>query len=123
VTEFNLPLLRKAVEWAESEAAKPVEESEWFQTFYHVAGKEIDRSCGTAYCIAGWTVHEHGQGDVGLSTLTDQQISDAARDLLGIDDGDAWGIICEPGLFDPNNSIEDVREIAESIARKYGEEL
>jgi hypothetical protein len=125
MTEFNLPLLRKAVEWAESEAAKPVEESEWCQHHFAAAGQDLGRNCGTAYCIAGWTVHEHAQGDHNLRpySIDGDGSAGLAQELLGIDPDDAWGGIDNRGLFCASNTIENVRTVAERIARKYGEEL
>lgn len=115
MSEFNLPLLRKAVEWAESEARKPEVECEWYQGHFMVPGYEIDRTCGTAYCIAG-----HVASDAGMWP-ENGGVDEVAMDLLGIKFEDAW---CdEYGLFCSWNDIEDVRRIAEQIARKYGEEL
>jgi hypothetical protein len=77
--EVNIPLLRKAVEWAEAEAAKPAIDSQWVQGLWvsnpsDVAEELIEDTpldewsgtqyrqavaaiapehCGTAYCIAG----------------------------------------------------------------------
>lgn len=121
MSEFNLPLLRKAVEWAESEARKPIEQSEWCQEFFAVLGRRIGRDCGTAYCIAGYVAEQAG--------LPSFDSSVTAMNLLGIELEDAWGNFDwdertgHHGLFAASNSIEDVREIAEQIARKYGEEL
>jgi hypothetical protein len=118
VSEFNLPLLRKAVEWAESEARKPEAESEWFQGWFVSRGEHVSRSCETAYCIAGYAVY--------ISDFNVEQVGspdESARELLGIDWDDAWNRGLGFGLFAASNTIEDVRRIAGNIAKKYGEEL
>lgn len=120
MSDFNLPLLRKAVEWAESEARKPVEESEWSQLYFETPGWKIDRACSTAYCIAGYIAHVIANDDDRMYGDTEDFV---ARSLLGISYDDAWDPCEEGGLFRAGNSIEDVRRIAEQIARKYGEEL
>lgn len=114
MSEVNVPLLRKAVEWAESEAAKPREVSQWHQTRF---AEPID--CGTAYCLAGWVAVNDGlpqsvfaeymaKSDAsGEAAIT---IEDRAAAVLGLTDEQA------NRLFDADNTIEDVREIAESMA-------
>lgn len=118
MSEFNLPLLRKAVEWAESEDRKPKPESEWFQTFFAMPGVMIDRDCETAYCIAGYVAKSAGR-----EANEFEDWDDIAMELLGIDWTDAWEREKGGGLFAASNTIEDVRRIAENIAHKYGEEL
>lgn len=117
----NIPLLRKAVEWAEGEAAKPRELSEWEQGYWMLsvqtrveAAANAERfghgllpefvkapECGTCYCIAGYVAHS-----AGLDGAPRRE----ARDLLGLSRQQA------ENLFDAYNTIEDVRRIAESIA-------
>lgn len=107
---LNVPLLRKAVEWAEAEAAKPEGEfREWDQEWYRkVTG------CGTAYRIGGYvcevTGHEWDITDLGWSTTEAGLVSDVARAELGLgpEDGSM--------LFDSDNTIADIRRIAERIA-------
>lgn len=127
----NIPLLRKAVEWAEAEAAKPLELCEWEQAEYvspkwrqelwrrtyevkddappaeewfgRLALKSPD--CGTCYCVAGYVA----AGMYGI----DEEISDVradAMEALGLDEDQA------DDLFHDDNTIQDVRRIAESIA-------
>lgn len=120
----NIPLLRKAVEWAEAEAAKPVELCQWEQGVWQTTpetqvwarNRLIDKpqindqwviraaakteDCGTCYCIAGYVEVLHDLPARG----------DKAAELLGISRGAAFS------LFDGDNTIEDVRRIAESIA-------
>jgi hypothetical protein len=121
--QVNIPLLRKAVEWAEAEAAKPEREREWDQGYWvtlpvmRAAELGLDEAqCGTVYCIAGWTCHAAGEdfkrdSDTLLSrTAEDVHISDRAAELLGIDR------LAASALFNGGNTIEDVRRIAEEIA-------
>lgn len=126
--EVNIPLLRKAVEWAEAEAAKPVVESQWLQESWSMSPEEkahaiatqegltdlpayVERVqelipvCGTAYCIAGW-IQLHLEGEVS------EEAADVAAEALGIDG--YW--LADTHLFDSANTIEDVRRIAESLA-------
>ena len=56
--QVNIPLLRKAVEWAEAEAAKPPELCEWEQGFWWVPpGSEVREDlaradeCGTCFVL------------------------------------------------------------------------
>lgn len=115
--EVNIPLLRKAVEWAEAEAAKP--NGLWLQKWwvspadtsdsYLMALRQahgLTEDCGTAYCIAGYVCHVEG-------IETGQHAEEAAR-LLGIDPGKSSAAFIP--LFAAGNTIEDVRRIAEDIA-------
>lgn len=109
----NMPLLRKAVAWAEAEAAKPEEECQWWQEEYEKAGDLIGRTCGTCYCIAGYVLHINGFATNGCA---DEQ----AAALLGIDVEDHNGCV---GLFNAENTIADIRRIAEGIAEEAGGRL
>jgi len=136
--DVNIPLLRKAVEWAEAEAMKPIELCEWNQ-YDWIADKDEKNAarlriasgmhdlssaalakkspeCGTCYCIAGYITHEIVGEPSGLySTFaTGDSWSDVAANALGISENAA------ELLFRADNTIEDVRRIAESIA---GEKL
>jgi hypothetical protein len=130
----NVPLLRKAVEWAETEAAKPRELCEWEQNFWHLppsmralrleSARRAEESpeeywgeeeasaytkapeCGTCYCVAGFIVSQR----IDIRDISGWSIPDQAAEFLGIDYKDA-----QP-LFDADNTIEDVRRIAEDLA-------
>lgn len=122
-TEVNIPLLRKVVEWAEVEAAKPLELSAWYQKnwavpvtdfpfydeklgYYHKAPE-----CGACFCIAGYTGQVAGITISKSGAFVDgQHVSDFARTALGLTGDQA------ETLFDAENTIEDVRRIAEEIA-------
>jgi hypothetical protein len=129
-TQVNIPLLRKAVEWAEVEAAKPPELREWEQNWWVLTPEERAKrreyaeesgdpdyyapfevaayykapECGTAYCIAGFVAAHEG------STETGMRVQDVACDALGIYTQEA------EALFASQNTIADVRRIAEEIA-------
>jgi hypothetical protein len=116
MNNVNIPLLRKAVEWAEAEAMKPPELCEWNQQMFvsgetatsrQRMGKATD--CGTCYCIAGWVALQVGEDPRGIDP------DSVAAKALGIPNN--WldeGL--NEHLFDASNSIEDVRRIAESLA-------
>ncbi|MET1083604.1 MAG: hypothetical protein ABWY12_11220 [Burkholderiales bacterium] len=137
MSEVNILLLRKAVEWAEAEAAKPWELREWDQEFVirnpesakgyqDEAGKWVDASkaagCGTNYCIAGFIAETTLAPGEKLGMQWDILAADGtsiepaierAAARLGIDADESMD---ENGLFAGGNSIQDVRRIAESIA-------
>lgn len=109
--EVNVALLRKAVEWAEAEAARP--QGQWLQAMWTTtpdtwprlrAQAGLTAECGTTYCIAGYICHITGIDGEG------QGWAYPAADQLGIDDD------ASDRLFDAGNDIEDVRRIAEEIA-------
>lgn len=117
MTEVNVPLLRKAVEWAEVEAEKG-SASRWDQQWWRftptvfVEGIGVtNATCDTCYCIAGYVgtlvneayVHSEWDDD-GV------HVADAAQKALGLTAEQAG---C---LFRSSNTIEQVREIAEHIA-------
>lgn len=119
--EVNIPLLRKAVEWAEAEAAKPVAERQWDQDWWMTSPQERaeelglpESECGTAYCIAGWACYSNGEdfdpGGEGNLLVSGAHPSDRAQELLGLTSREA------NALFASRNTIEDVRCIAEEIA-------
>lgn len=128
----NIPLLRKAVEWAEAEAAKPAIDCQWVQDGWRTsprrralelldetpleysrgARSRLASHCETAYCIAGWTLHEAGWAAEKFGAADPDLISAEAAELLGIADWEGT----EPHLFHEDNSIEDVRRIAEDLA-------
>ena len=119
----DIPLLRKCVEWAETEAQKPYRERRWEQSRW-----KVEKECGTAYCIAGYVIELQGGyewdrdevwGDCIRSSdgLGVERVSTVANRLLGLtpEQGDA--------LFYPGNNIQRVRHVAERIAQTQGETL
>lgn len=130
MTDVDVPLLRKAVEWAEAEAAKPAEECGWYQASYVMPVRHGDGSpvaffgeddsmilkseeingCGTAFCIAGW-VYWQATGAIVLDSLgRAPDVDTFARKALGITSAQA------SDLFSGCNSIDRVRSVAEEIA-------
>lgn len=103
-TNVNVPLLRKAVEWAEAEAAKPYSEfcqwdqAEWVQQTY----------CGTRFCIAGYVAQLQDARFAGSSVVDGRTAQKVAAEALGCGHASA--------LFAVTNTIEDVRRIAEDLA-------
>lgn len=145
----DIPRLRKAVEFAEASAAAYGPDLEdifatggvdtaWYQGFYValireptaedvLSGQATVQSCGTAYCIAGYTVAQlPGYSEklvpragptcavlkpyLNGRPIADLEIAELARRELGLTRGQA------DQLFDGGNSVEDVRRIAEEIA-------
>ena len=122
--EVNIPLLRKCIEWAEAEHAKGEALSEWWQGMWAVTPQERDEGifgmpqkapeCGTTYCIAGYICESQGLHDM-------PGWAGPAAAALGL----VWSLgfygdeVDAPAanrLFYANNTIEDVRRIAEDIA-------
>lgn len=131
----NIPLLRKAVEWAEAEAAKPWATRQWYQPLWAAEASLVSPSlddlesgisaratkaadCGTCYCIAGFVTslaaadERAGLGYVAQYGDDGEMLvpKEYATQALGLNRQQAVR------LFDANNDIEDVRRIAESIA-------
>lgn len=120
----NIPLLRKAVEWAEASAAAG--DGEWYQGSWmnhnpvvaHNLGlriwetkfREALETCGTAYCIAGYIGQLVDPRYEKTTWVGNTHVSIAAEEALGITHEQA------DRLFSGGNTIEDVRRIAEEIA-------
>jgi hypothetical protein len=108
--EEMIPVLAKAVWWAEREAAKGPELSNWDQSSVYTA-----TDCGSRYCIAGWIVSTHlgtedpyvgmNKNHVGITGAMSY-----ARDLLGLTRDE------EEQLFSSDLSIGQIRANAETIA-------
>ncbi len=122
--EVNIPLLRKAVEWVESQEALPPETRQWMQSYWVTPEEERvgllrhPRGCGTAYCVAGWIAAQkhpelaHTQSAVINGVLT--YSSEVAMSELGLSEYE------DRGLFNGANTAANIRRIAEEIA---GEKL
>jgi hypothetical protein len=122
----NLPLLRKAVEWVEEQAAKPERHRGWYQPAWRETASELDRDCGTCYCLAGHVVESSGATWLDDETVAPEPgdfpekyefVGHRARLLLGLtrDEGHS--------LFRGVNSAADIRRIAERIAARAGDRL
>lgn len=113
----NIPLLRKAVEWVETQAELSLSDGhcEWDQTLW--AGKT---SCGTTYCVAGYVAFLEGWNltpTPGIEHISlcskdgkSAHIPDIAHKVLGLN---RWQ---RDSLFNSTNGASDVRRIAEEIA-------
>ena len=119
MSEVNIPLLRKAVEWAEAEAAKP---PEWTASGSKSSGASSPtRTPGTTATAA--TAYSRVRDRPTASPDTSARSPDSTRtptrtiaaDLLGIK-YNGYGEEAGDRLFNACNSIEDVRRIAEDIA-------
>lgn len=125
--EVNIPLLRKAVEWAEAEAAKPPGQCLWLQAEWMTFPEDhksehswsaglreengLTAECGTTHCIAGWIGATMGDGfDRNWVNAEGVAVEEFAAEALGLSRCDAMA------LFRGTNTIEDVRRIAESLA-------
>ena len=134
MSEVNIPLLRKMVEWVEEQDKLPVLEREWEQgewvtddnnliayntTSYGQRNMmRIEANwCGTAYCIAGKIAADHMEAD-GLHLLDNDFLVDESGKEMCISDyaADKLGVFYDSRLFDAANTAEDVRRIAEYIA-------
>lgn len=142
MTQPNVPALRKVVEWAESEAEKPIERCNWQQVSWQVGGTQRAyimllshfnllpgstnwkekmaelQDCGTAYCIAGYAVAQlAGMHIDGVRVReTDEHVAVAAARILGIDPPLDRHAPESGHLFHSANKIEHVRSIAENLA-------
>jgi hypothetical protein len=129
MTEINIPLLRKAVEWVEAQDALPEIDSEWFQGNYvlgpaakalYLVGREhrseiqnlhqVAAHCGTVYCVAGYigqlTDERYKHSDI----VGGVHVSAVAERELGLTYGQAQE------LFHGSNSAAHIRELAERFA-------
>lgn len=57
MSNYNLPLLRKERDWVAEQRAMPWAESELAMAWWHVEHaqtlREMGKTCGTVYCVAG----------------------------------------------------------------------
>lgn len=125
MSEVNIPLLRKAVEWVEQQDSLPEEKREWMQSTY--VARESYRvnilrhktGCGTAYCVAGYigAMVDPRFDIVDWAEQTDGSqvhVSDVAQKSLGLTDSQAGQ------LFYYGNGSRQIRTLAEKFA---GEKL
>lgn len=140
VNEVNVPLLRKAVEWAEAEAAKPWTLRQWRQQDWITNPKKLalqtrdslgrfvkggkvetkDAECGTCYCIAGWVATQVVGAEPVDATYWSAIVTtpEGKQDKVPVIAMKELGLNWRQAdrLFAATNTIEKVREIAESIA-------
>lgn len=141
-TAVNVDLLRQGVEWVEEQAELPIKDQCWWQGEWRSPGPDAypPRTCGTTYCLAGYVCTAAGGRWVKDRTMFYLRMEDADRGrtlLYGHDDrpelpkrglfvtaeGRARRLLGlapheADELFRSSNSSEDVRRIAERIARQ-----
>lgn len=107
------------IDWAETEDSKGAA-SGWDQ--YNFATPRPEAACGTAYCVAGKWAIDHGwtsqPGRYGVMVWTSPggrrtgSPADAAADALGLHRLHEAG--CRH-LFDADNTVADLRQIANQL--------
>lgn len=122
MNNVNVPLLRKAVEWVEAEAAKPPEVRDWYQAAWVNNWNSVDaatgvHTCGTTYCVAGYVgqlvdpVYADDAWGHQWEPDVDERVhvSKVAQAALGLNDDQARA------LFNASNTATQVRTLAESF--------
>ena len=99
-TEPNIPLLRKAVEWVEAQAALPEIDREWMQSdwlatphdrarwnfeLHGQVAEIVAAHCGAAYCVAGWVAQGVDPRYATASEVDGIHAADVAAGALGLD--------------------------------------
>ena len=131
MTEVNIPLLRKEVEWVEEQDQLPLIDRRWDQRTYFTSAfnhahrlmvelingksmgsntdfarlvENVSGHCGTAYCLAGHVaiMHEPDNHDESEAAI--------ARRLLGLD------FVQAEQLFSGGNTAKEIRFLAEYFA-------
>lgn len=113
----NIEMLRKAVQFVETEDAKPRSQSLWDQELWYG-----ETECGTTMCVAGFVVEQTlrpGERIVGSLIYSSDNtlmsyVADRAQMELGLDTHEA------DSLFYSLNDANDIRMFAEELA---GEKL
>lgn len=121
----DIPLLRKAVEWVEHEAAKPDPlDREWDQSRWRrpaaVRSAEYGQDCGTSYCVAGYVCQVSGvqwENAYGGDVVGGDHAAGRAKRLLGLRPEEATE------LFSAINCATTIRRVAEQVAARAGETL
>lgn len=134
MSDVNIPLLRKCVEWVENEASKPAIDRRWWQNRYLTPPRvlagwllqyqpgvnilneyelldQVETHCGTAFCVAGYVgqlYEERYQFEDCPDGLG--HVSEFAQKKLGLTSEQAQK------LFAGENSVHDIRRIAEQFA-------
>lgn len=123
-TTLNIPLLRKMVEWAETEDLLD-EAREWDQTTWlHMETRS--GYCDTTMCIAGKVASDAGwkpifYGDGSASSAQKDGVTEEIRVIaineLGLANAvDSEGNVATWALFEASNCAADIRRIAEDLA-------
>jgi hypothetical protein len=115
----DVPLLRKAVEWMQAQAALPEKECQWVQGQWVIPAETIGRECGTCYCVAGYVASLTGEVHTRTQTMagSHEHVWQRAQHALGLTEYEAdW-------LFQGGNDLADVQRIAGRIAARAGDTL
>lgn len=131
----NIPLLRKAVEWVETQAKLPTIDREWEQSTYISSPSKtalsliwdkleypfdnpfeqwsyvdiLEPHCGTTYCVAGYISQLCDSRYKDRFCVDEVSMPDFAAEQLGLTPLEA------SRLFHATNTASDVRTIAEEI--------
>ncbi len=141
----SLPLLRQAVEWAEREEDRQIEEGEysradegltWIQGTWvsPPPGADEGETCGTGCCIAGYIGIQLDKRYISEWHVDGIHVSDFAAISLGLlpvptredIENETFDYSDSPWatrLFSGDNDATAVRKTVEVLAREIGEEL
>lgn len=145
MTEVNIPLLRKAVEWVEFQDALPMIDSEWQQNLWTASPRErsveitisaelagmpreqetkainaLEPHCSTAFCVAGYVAQLLDERYTKDNRVDGVHVSEFAARALGIPHTVDIKGVTVPKLFWGGNTAEAIRDFAEELA---GEKL
>lgn len=130
--EVNIPLLRKVVEWVESQEALAFsKDRRWYQGAWFRKDRDADQAvqdrndpmCGTAMCVAGKVAFDagwkpvyvdHGGEYLYADDATKGGVTKPIEEIAAAELGLPWEVADE--LFGADNTAEHIREIAEHIA-------
>lgn len=136
MSEVNIPLLRKVVEWVEEQEAL-TEGRVWYQEAWlaDASDEELSSlndayvSCGTVYCVAGkialdagWRIMHTADGRINDWTVEKDGMQMEVRSVAARELGlEADVLVYDPStdverLFEASNSAARVRAVAEDIA-------
>lgn len=132
MSEPNVPMLRKYVEWVEEQEALPEIDRTWVQRWWMTtAGSHaammlemvpmIDfkarvtavNHCGTAYCLAGKVAMDHDPEYANVPIVNNVHCADLALNLLGLEHD---RMPSRHPIFRSENTAADIRRIAEQAA-------
>jgi hypothetical protein len=128
MTQPDIPLLRKAVEWVEEQEQLLPIDREWDQEHYQMTSihhamvllggiptqlrylYQVAAHCGSTYCVAGYIGQMLDARYRDTTVVEGVHVAEFAMEQLRLTP------IQGRSLFAANNSAADVRQIAENIA-------
>ena len=127
---LNIPLLRKSVEWVETQEQLAGSKRHWFQGSWtkklmdHAQQDLNDPYCGSAMCVAGKVSFDAGwkpvwyEEDDGGTEYADNATKNGVEMSIDLIARNELGITYEQSeaLFAGYNDASDIRRVAESIA-------